>query len=429
MLGCTLRSAAFGWVWLVCIDQLAVAQLDQVYQATSLQPTQDERERVEVTVSKLLVYDRANAASYLTGSLKPGDRVTVRERIGGGWLAIDPPSTAICWIDGSPLEFGSDAIRSGSHFGDPAGSKEAIPTQAWVATSVAILRSGHSSARLPGPPCGSLSKGTMVRFVGRPPIQVGRGKTSTTWYAIVPPAGIARYVRADGTRPASSQRDRPAERLAAYESTEDGPSNVEKLSTSSLQLGGRADPSSENLPPDIASEIAKVEAVHRSILCDQPIEKWRFDTVRARYQAILKRGSGGPSVEEAIRSRLERLTQHEQAAEAARTISAILARSHRRDNQVAAAERNRATPAPDRPRAFSAEGLVQPSSRMVEGRRLYSLIGTDGFTVAYLDVPPGLDIEPLMTRRIGVRGVSHYNEDLGARLITVRDVEPIETRR
>ncbi len=66
---------------------------------------------------------------------------------------------------------------------------------------------------------------------------------------------------------------------------------------------------------------------------------------------------------------------------------------------------------------------------MVDGRRLYSLVGTDGQTVAYLDVPAGLDIEPLVTRRIGVRGVSHYNEDFGARLITVRDVELIETRR
>ena len=51
---------------------------------------------------------------------------------------------------------------------------------------------------------------------------------------------------------------------------------------------------------------------------------------------------------------------------------------------------------------------------MVDGRRLYSLVGPDGLMVAYLDVPPGLDIEPLLTHRVGVRGVTHYNEDLGA---------------
>ncbi len=59
----------------------------------------------------------------------------------------------------------------------------------------------------------------------------------------------------------------------------------------------------------------------------------------ARYQAILKRAGKNASVEEAIRRRLERLTHHEQAAQAARTIETILARSHRRDSQVAATER------------------------------------------------------------------------------------------
>jgi hypothetical protein len=169
--------------------------------------------------------------------------------------------------------------------------------------------------------------------------------------------------------------------------------------------------------------------MHRAILSDQPIEQWRFDTVRARYQAILKRAGSNPAVEEAIRARLARMTKHEQAAEAARTIQAILARSHRRDSQFAALERRHSASGRGRPRTFSAEGLVKPSARMVEGRRLYSLIAPDGRPVAYLDVPPGLDIEPLFSRRVGVRGASHYNEDLGARLISVRDVELIETRR
>jgi len=269
----------------------------------------------------------------------------------------------------------------------------------------------------------------MVHLVDRPPINVGRGKATTTWYAIVPPDSVVRYVRADGTRPLPSQRNGAAERLAAYEPTQDGPSTVQRLSPSEPQAGKGVEHSSEDLPPDIASEIAKVEAVHRAILNDQPIDQWRFETVRARYQAILKRASANRSVEEAIRDRLARLTRHQHAAEAARTIQTILARSHHRDSQLAEAERRHSLPGPEHPRSFTAEGLVKTSSRMVDGRRLYSLVGPDGMTVAYLDVPLGLDIEPLVTRRVGVRGVSHYNEDLGARLITVRDAEPIETRR
>jgi len=429
MFGCMLWSTALGWIWLVNPGQVAAQQVERSGPAIPFESNRDEIATVEVTTSTLEVYDRPHTTSFLTGNLKQGDRVKVRERVAGGWLAIDPPSSAICWIDGSSLDFGSDTLRSGSHFRDPAGSTAAIPTRAWVVTRPASVRSGHPSARLPGPPCGSLSNGTMVNLVDRPPIKAGRGKTSTSWYAIMPPAGVVQYVRADGTRPATSQRNAAAERLAAYEPTQDGPATAEKRHPPEAQPGARAKNSSENLPSDLASEIANVEAIHRAILSDQPIDQWRFETVRARYQAILKRAGANPSVEEAIRGRLARVTQHEQAAEAARTIQTILARSHRRDSQLAAAERRRSRPGRERPRAFSAEGLVKPSARMVEGRRLYSLIGTDGLMVAYLDVPPGLDIEPLLTRRVGVRGVSHYNEDLGARLITVRDVEPIETRR
>jgi hypothetical protein len=57
------------------------------------------------------------------------------------------------------------------------------------------------------------------------------------------------------------------------------------------------------------------------------------------------------------------------------------------------------------------------------------LIGSDGSTLAYLDIPPGLDIDPLLAQRVGVRGDPHFNEDLGTRLITVRDVETMDPRR
>jgi hypothetical protein len=429
MFGCTLWPIVLGGIGLAMFGQDAVVPMQRKQEATPLEAARDDSDDVEVTVSKLTVYDQPSATAYRTGSLKQGDRLKVRKGVADGWLAIDPPSSAICWIDGSALDFGSDVNSSGSHVLDREDSKAAIPTRSWVVANQARLRSGHPAARLPGPPCGSLSKGTMVHLVDRPPIKFGRGTASTTWYAILPPTGVIRYIRADGTKAVARDPSATAERLAAYAPTQDGAPSVEKLSPPNPPPENRAGRVALDLPPDIAADIAKVDDMHRTILTDQPIDQWRFDTVRARYQAILKRGSGNPSVEEAIRSRLARLTRHEQAAEAARTIQTILARSHRRDSKVAAAERRQTTPGPERPRSYSAEGLVKPSARMVEGRRLYSLIGANGMTVAYLDVPPGLDIEPLMTRRIGVRGTSHYNEDLGARLITVRDVEPLETRR
>jgi hypothetical protein len=183
------------------------------------------------------------------------------------------------------------------------------------------------------------------------------------------------------------------------------------------------------LPAALAAELGRIDAMERAIVTAQPIVQWRFDSVRAAYQAILKQAGDNSDVEEALRDRLARVTRHEQAAQAARTIETILARSRQRDAEVAQVQQRLAAAERTRPRAYSAMGLVQPSARMVEGRKLHALIGANGSTLAYLDVPPGVDLDALMSRRVGVRGASHYNPDLGARLITVRDLEAIEARQ
>jgi hypothetical protein len=161
----------------------------------------------------------------------------------------------------------------------------------------------------------------------------------------------------------------------------------------------------------------------------QPIEQWRLEAVRAGYEALLKNAGAHPAVEAVLRDRLARVMGHAQAAEAARTIRTILARSRRRDLQVAQIQQRLAAADRSRSRAYRAIGVIQPSSRMVEGRKLFALIGSNGSTLAYLDIPPGLDLNPLQSRRVGVRGTTHYNQDLGTRLISVRDIEAIESRR
>ena len=169
--------------------------------------------------------------------------------------------------------------------------------------------------------------------------------------------------------------------------------------------------------------------MHDAILRGQPIEQWRFETVRAGYQAVLKRSGDNPVVEEALRDRLARVTRHEQAARAARTIQTTLAASRRRDTQVAQMSQRLATADRARTRTYNAIGFVQPSSREVDGRKVHALIGSNGSTIAYLDIPPGIDITALGVRRVGVLGVTHFNQDLGARLITVRDLDAIESKR
>jgi hypothetical protein len=187
----------------------------------------------------------------------------------------------------------------------------------------------------------------------------------------------------------------------------------------------------ENLPPAIASEIKSIDAACRAIQSGGPIERWRFDSVRARYQAVLKSNSGDPAVKEALRVRQERLEKLEQAAKSAATIEKILAQSHRRDRQVISLKRqlDRSPTEGGRSRTYEAVGLLQPSAQVLDGRKLFVLIGKTGGTVAFLDIPPGLDANPSLARKVGVRGVARYNEDLHSRLITVRNLESIEATR
>ena len=122
----------------------------------------------------------------------------------------------------------------------------------------------------------------------------------------------ARSSSLDDLRRVASHIPRVAESKARYKATMWARSEEETLSSE--------DPSSAS-----ASEIRVIEAMHRGILADPMIERWRFDSVRARYLALLKRVGHDPAVEKDIRMRLAGISRQEHAAEAARTIQTILA--------------------------------------------------------------------------------------------------------
>ena len=179
-----------------------------------------------------------------------------------------------------------------------------------------------------------------------------------------------------------------------------------------------------DLPAALAAEVSQAEAEHRAALSG-PVENWRLDGVRRRYEQILKSVTD-PAPAALIRDRLARVDGQEAAARAAKTFETLLSRSRLRDQEVDGVRRRLAEADRPRRRPFVAEGMVQATSKQVEGRRVYAMIGSEGTPVAYLDVPPGLDPRPLLAKRAGVRGAVHYNEALGARLIAVKDLEPLE---
>jgi hypothetical protein len=62
---------------------------------------------------------------------------------------------------------------------------------------------------------------------------------------------------------------------------------------------------------------------------------------------------------------------------------------------------------------------------LVDGQRVFALIGPEGHAVAYLRPVPGVETRRYVGRRVGVRGTSRYDETLRAEVITVRVLEPL----
>lgn len=394
-------------------------------------PAQEERGRrvieVTVTAEHLDVFDQPDEKGYIIGQMAENGHLRVRseDTPGTGWLAVEPLPTSILWVEETSLELEDKAAEDLPETARADGGARSRTSRAWTKTR-AVVRVGHPLAKLPGPPRGTLPPGTLVRLVDRPPLKLGRGSSSTRWLAIVPPPDQVFFVRSDGIRwPEPSRRTTtagPAEVRASFEQATSN-SKVEAA-------GGKNQPGPPSgVPKELSVEMDRLDGMFQAIVASQPIARWRFDSVRAGYQNLLRRSGDRAELEEALRARLARVTQHERAAKAAQTIESILAKSRRRDAEVAAVRRDLARFERSRARSYDAVGFIQPSARMVDGHKVFALIGREGKTDAYLDIPPGLDPNPFLAGRVGVRGQARFNEDLGTRLITVRDLENIEKKR
>jgi hypothetical protein len=348
--------------------------------------------QAEVIVAALDLFDDPDEGSTTSGRLGRGDLVIVRDTEHSGWLTIDPPPGSFCWIERSAVGTADESSR------------------ARVTAPRALIRSGHPRARMPATPRVELPRGTAVRLLDRPPLALGQGRDRRTWLAIEPPPGDVRHIRASGVRLLVG-RETPESPTAAPPDTE-------------IRAQYTPQTPAPFPPPDTADILSRIEASYRAVL-REPIERWRFDGIRSRYEELL-RGSPDPATASTIRGRLEEVARHETMATDARLIETLLERGRRRDGSLALYQRRLAEARKPVAHPYDVQGLIQPSSRQVEGQRVFALIGRDGRTQAYLDIPPGIDVKGLLTRRVGVRGSVHYNEALRSRLINVRDLEPLD---
>ena len=118
-----------------------------------------------------------------------------------------------------------------------------------------------------------------------------------------------------------------------------------------------------------------------------------------------------------------------ESSDAVARFEEALRRSRAIDAQVEESRRKLSLARTITERGYDAKGMLQASARKVDGMKVHSLIGPEGVPIAYLSIPPGISASRLLTRKVGVRGEVHFNEALGARLITVRDLDPLDRPR
>ena len=278
--------------------------------------------------------------------------------------------------------------------------------------------SGYSS--------GELRRGDRVSVVpGGPP----------GWLAIAPPADAFDWVDASSIRPRDDGRgeviadrapvrdgrgeviaDRAPVRSGALGARMPGPprpplpkgASVRLLDRPPLKVGEGAKARSWRAIAPAADEVRYVRA--EGVRLD-PVATSKTDDPEVRpAQGPPDPGGGG-------------------ANDAIRKFEEALRRSRRLDHEVAQAKQELARARTFTERGYDAKGLLQASSRRFEGQKIHALIGPEGVPIAYLTIPPGIPASRLLARKVGVRGDVHFNETLGTRLITVRDLDALDKPR
>lgn len=359
---------------------------------------QEFGQRATVAVGTLEYYDIPSDRGFTTGVLNAGDEVEVLRVEPSGWAAIAPPPGAFCWLDAEALELDAD----GSQLGLVVGSD-------------VVLRVGREGARMPGPPRFRIMQGDRVKLASKvEPLQV----QDRTWRAIVPPPGVVYYVPANSLREEGGRPLETPEPVKAEEEALQAPLALE-IAEDLTSVGPGAPEG--RVPPALLSQVQAVEAEHRVVL-RRPIVGWQLALIRARYQGLLRQAVDTDSTQ-FVQARLDQVARQQAAADSARRVAELLSKPALSIEGERKIEEFQSRSAQRRP--FDVEGMLQPSSKLVRGKKVYALIGDSGHSIAYLLAPPGLLMGPFLSRQVGVRGVMSYDESLRAMIVDVVEIESL----
>ena len=240
-------------------------------------------------------------------------------------------------------------------------------------------------------------------------------QTRDGWLGIEPPAGSFDWVDPSAIRELGEGQgeiaaDRTSPRSGADGARMPGPPCSPLLRGATVRLLDR--------PPLVLGQGASTRTWRAIAPLEGEVRYVRRDGVRL-----------DPSPTAKVADPQVRAVQRDPADDPLARFEQALRRSRAIDSGVEEARRSLSVARTSTERGYDARGLLQASARKVDGQKVYALIGPEGTPVAYLAIPAGVPAARLLTRKVGVRGEVRFNESLGARLITVRDLDTLDKPR
>ncbi len=425
---------------------------------------------------------------YPTSKLARGEKVMVHRHDPGGWVMIAPPADSFSWIQADyvqKLESGRGSLTANNvivHVGSALGDERSVYQRTLSkGDTVEILQ----QAKL------TTERGPMTMYKIKPPPREYRwiatkaivpGTALKGGGPLKPPSAplpniTGPVAAADDLDPTTG----PDPFAPAVPKNEANPGSATTKPVSlpgepngpTLTFPGETPTSPANPAPEDATSVRqRFDALDRELrsMLEQDPGRWEIERIETGLEQ-LEPQADTPGLRGLIQFRLRQLKKYRKVQNDFREFSRITSQTKQRDAELIALQQqtesqlrqieagdpiaaappsglpatpvstpatggppvkpatNPALPRPTFPAAapkFDGAGIVQAVKET--GKPGYALYAPDGRLLTYLVPPDGLDLAPYINFAMGVTGPRAKDEQLGADVLQVRSMQPVQLR-
>lgn len=384
--------------------------------------------RATVIAEKVEVRCGPGTNFYVTGYVNPKETVTVHRHDHGGWFMISPPKGSLSWID-------AELVKK---TGPDRGVVQVAPQDGRPAR--AIVRIGSQISDEHSFYGRELSNGDEVIILGEKTLSTARGPVRM--FKIAPPAQEFRWLKGEFLLPVDQQIQQqlaqdpyqvPPEHRSSFVNQkmkeEEVARKESQLETARRQM--------------LYDELDRIDRVYAGMMQKEPAQ-WDLDAIEAQYNRL---ATGADSAIAAlVQKRIDVINRRREILSHYQNFVRVSAESARRDQQLVTMQlgfQNEgpsettfpATPSlPSQPGEtidssiaprLNGAGVIQQLPGY-PGVPRYALVAPDGRLLAYLETAEGIRIHEWVGKPSGIIGNRAFNPQIGADVIRVQRVVPVQ---